>query len=581
MTRDKRIFVLLLLFMSFGLHAQTVNQGRVAVVADGNYRDSDDICATPVSLGIFRALGLNDKVVHYSHSCDLQKGSSDPGGAFREAEMQTSCDGTASSWGGFDGLTFFNAFRDQDATIDDLTIHINNSTSSDPLWIIEAGEPDIMYEAVLQATPSKRQHIYVISHHPANDRGDFHDLDDVMALGIPDNHLHYIPNQNDLLKKDLNNWHWARDHSDSRIQWLWDRGYTAQTDAMMYNGIRGDFDCSDAGMIYYWATLPSGGDENCDIPKLKALFNNYISNVNEIVGPEGYTFSVDETNTVVITDVPYDIAYGHNGSYLYKENQTDDVLCSNTSFGDDPLPGTKKYCFIRESKVSYTGSPTVIPGTIETENYDFGGAGRSYNDVDSENNGGLDFRGEQGVDIDDLPSGNGYAVGWIRKGEWLEYTINVGKSGQYDMKVSYSSKNGGGSIGLDLDGSEIASGITIPTTDDWNLYNDLIETVSLTEGEHVLRVNMEEAGFNLDKLEFAESSITSVNNTVRSSLIEVFPNPSSQGLFNLSEKTQWKIYSARGIKILEGNSNNVNLTNQPKGLYILKTLEETVTLVVN
>jgi hypothetical protein len=45
---------------------------------------------------------------------------------------------------------------------------------------------------------------------------------------------------------------------------------------MHYPAIVGSFDCSDAGMVYYWATLPEGGDENPDVQKLKKLLLNYV-----------------------------------------------------------------------------------------------------------------------------------------------------------------------------------------------------------------------------------------------------------------------------------------------------------------
>lgn len=256
----------------------TIYQGRVAVVADGNYRDSDDIAGTPITLAMLRAMGLENKLVHYSHSCDLVPGSGDPGGVFREVEMQTSCDGTASRWGGFDHLTFFNCQTQKAATILDLKNKINASTLTDPLWIIEAGEPDIMWEAVNAADVSKRQFVYIVTHHPANDVGDFHNLSDVMNLGIPATNLHSIPDQNTLLKTPLSDWYWARDYTDNRVKWLWERGFTAQTTAMNYPAIVGKFDCSDAGMVYYWATLDngSGGDQAPDVPKLKKLFEDYL-----------------------------------------------------------------------------------------------------------------------------------------------------------------------------------------------------------------------------------------------------------------------------------------------------------------
>lgn len=253
---------------------KSVPQGRLAVVTDGNYRDTDDIGATPVSLAILSAFGLEDKLVYYSHSCDLKPGKNDPGGAFREEEMKISCEGTAELWGGFEHINFLNCMQQKSMAVKALTEQINTATLSNPLWIIEAGEPDIIWEAVNLSNEKQRQFVHIVTHHPANDKGDYHDLSDVMNLGIPSINLHRIPDQNKLLKKSLSDWYWARDHNDEKINWLWDRGFKAQTKPMKYPPIDGYFDVSDAGMVYYWATLPQGGDMECDVPKLKKLFLN-------------------------------------------------------------------------------------------------------------------------------------------------------------------------------------------------------------------------------------------------------------------------------------------------------------------
>jgi hypothetical protein len=78
--------------------------------------------------------------------------------------------------------------------------------------------------------------------------------------------------------KPLSDWYWARDHPDARINLLWQRGYTAQTAEVRasYSRIKGTFDCSDAGMLYYWSTLQTGGDKAPDVNKFKQLFLKYI-----------------------------------------------------------------------------------------------------------------------------------------------------------------------------------------------------------------------------------------------------------------------------------------------------------------
>ncbi len=273
----KPIFLFLISIACITQAIAQVPMGRMAYIADGNYRDSDDIAATPVGLAILRAMGLEKKLVHYSHSCDLKPGSGDPGGPFREKEMQISSDGTAERWGGFEHITFFNALRATDATVNDLVKHINNSTEADPLWIIEAGEPDIMVMALKKSDRAKAKFVHIITHHPANDKGDTYNLEDVFKEGVPTANIHRIPDQNTLLRKKLSEFHWARDHKDSRIKWLWDRVNLAQSTEMKYPQIVGWADISDAGMVWWWATLDKGGDEKCDFPKIRKLLEDYVA----------------------------------------------------------------------------------------------------------------------------------------------------------------------------------------------------------------------------------------------------------------------------------------------------------------
>ena len=57
-----------------------------------------------------------------------------------------------------------------------------------------------------------------------------------------------------------------------------------------------------------------------------------------------------------------------------------------------------------------------IPGKVEAENYDVGGAGKAYFDKDDENKG-KEYR-EDAVDV--VKAGDGYAIGYTQEGEWLD-----------------------------------------------------------------------------------------------------------------------------------------------------------------
>ncbi len=251
--------------------------GRVAIVADGNSPDPDDLGGTAISIALLRAAGLEGRLVHYSHSCDLVRGAriSEKAEIERHALMQSSCDVTARRWGGFESLTFYDAKWQQEETLKDLCHAINASTADDPLWIVEAGEPDIIGLA-LDATPKeKHKYVKVLTHHPANDNaGDFYTWQQILDFGIEEVR---IPDQNIDLKVDIAEWDWARDHPDSRVQQIWLQGKIAEVDNVVLFQ-KGKWDCSDAGMILYWITgATNGGLKQGTVGDVKALLLDYIA----------------------------------------------------------------------------------------------------------------------------------------------------------------------------------------------------------------------------------------------------------------------------------------------------------------
>ncbi len=323
--------------------------GKLAVVADGNFRDSDDIAGTPVGLAILQAFGLSSNLVHYSHSCDLISGSNDPGGEYRQAEMQISCNGTVDRWGTFPNVTkFYNCMTEKSATINDLKNKINNASASDHLFIIEAGEPDIIYEALKVSNVTSRQFVHIITHHPANDIGDTYDLIDLLNFGIKWNHLHRIVDQNKLLKKPLSDWNWAKNSSDPKIKWLYDRGFKAQTSEMNYPAIVGKMDCSDAGMTYYWATINNGGDEFCDVAKLQNLLTSNFNNppvASAILNP-------------VTGIVPLAVVFNASAS----SDLDNDPLTFSWNFGDGTTGTGKNVNHTYNAVGNYTAVLTVTDG---------------------------------------------------------------------------------------------------------------------------------------------------------------------------------------------------------------------------
>ena len=182
--------------------------------------------------------------------------------------------------------------------------------------------------------------------------------------------------------------------------------------------------------------------------------------------------------------------------------------------------------------------PQVIPGRLECELYDTGGEGIAFHDSDSINSGSghlntangtflNEFRINEPVDIsytktngvDDNPfnyvtpeMGKLY-VGWTNLGEWLNYTVEVKKTGKYQIGLLYTS-NQGGEIGLTVDKGSDTLKLQISSTyvkadtvawrqwHHWN-YIDNLGILELTKGVHVLTLSTIKNGqMNYNYLEF-------------------------------------------------------------------------------
>ena len=133
----------------------------------------------------------------------------------------------------------------------------------------------------------------------------------------------------------------------------------------------------------------------------------------------------------------------------------------------------------------YGGPPAAVPGTIQAEAFDTGGAGAAYRDATPGNAGGA-FR-QTDVDIEPV-SGGGYDVGWIAPGEWLQYTVNVAAAGSYTAQFIVASSGPGGTFHLEAKGTDVTGAMTIPNTGGWQNWQPISRTVTLAAGVQPMRL---------------------------------------------------------------------------------------------
>ncbi len=149
--------------------------GRIAYTADGNAHDQDDWAATPASLSILSAAGLQGALVHY----DYNDNTADHTDVFPMSFTQEMRDSVtnAAYFFGYDvedlvGETTDSIFYDvslyEQNAIDHLASEIEKSTEDDPLYIILGGPAEIVYQAMEKAEKGK-EYVTVISHSQWNE----------------------------------------------------------------------------------------------------------------------------------------------------------------------------------------------------------------------------------------------------------------------------------------------------------------------------------------------------------------------------------------------------------------------------
>jgi len=146
------------------------------------------------------------------------------------------------------------------------------------------------------------------------------------------------------------------------------------------------------------------------------------------------------------------------------------------------------------STTPFGGTPAALPGILQAENFDEGSAGQAYADNTAANSGGQ-YRNTD-VDIETTSdSGGGYNVGWVKAGEWLKYTVNVSTAGAYDVDLRVASAGAGGTLHLEVNGTDVTGPMPIPDTGAWQTWKTLRKPgVNLPAGVQSWRLVMDSNG---------------------------------------------------------------------------------------
>ncbi len=308
--------------------------------------------------------------------------------------------------------------------------------------------------------------------------------------------------------------------------------------------------------------LVDANEENLEYSVLPALNTTYTWTLPSMVSS---TLSTD-TNVVYLN-------WGtHDGTIK--------VITENACGLDSASLDVK---IIRQLPYPDPTQPQVIPGTIESVNYDFGGEGVAYHDSEPDNQG-TGSRQDEGVDTE--ANDGSENVGWIETGEWLEYTVNVEEAKTYDAEIRIASPNTTGKFRLLFNGVDKSRIISVPSTGSWSSFSSVyLKDLDLDKTDTLLRVEIVEGGFNLGRMIFADSIKTiSLQPELSMKSVQVYPTLTSDYLYikNAPAEVTYTVTDIAGRRVKSGHLNNnaINVMDIKKGSYLLqlKTNDSLITL---
>ena len=189
--------------------------------------------------------------------------------------------------------------------------------------------------------------------------------------------------------------------------------------------------------------------------------------------------------------------------------------------------------------------PIAIPGKIEAENYNKGGAEVAYHDLNKGNEGGK-FRKD---DVDIYQPNMGLAVGYAQKGEWLKYTVNVAADGDYAITANVAGDNGTGGFVLYMDDQCISDTIINDGKgfDSYALVNG--GEASLKAGEHELKIEITSDWIDIDYVAFtAKNALDSEKTAILNQSLRLNIN---------EEASSFNVFDIRGRKMASLKAKNM------------------------
>ena len=143
----------------------------------------------------------------------------------------------------------------------------------------------------------------------------------------------------------------------------------------------------------------------------------------------------------------------------------------------------------------YPGNHNAVPGNILVQDYDTGGQGVGYFDVANVNQGGQ-YRTSEGVSLEGCSEGTTatglYDYGYCAPGDYLNFTVTVAKTDNYNIGFRVAAPALGGLFHLEVDGTNVTGSLQIPNTGGYQNWQTVTApNVNIASGTHIFHLALD------------------------------------------------------------------------------------------
>jgi len=150
-----------------------------------------------------------------------------------------------------------------------------------------------------------------------------------------------------------------------------------------------------------------------------------------------------------------------------------------------------------ENLSPFNGTPSIIPGQIQAEEFDIGDYGDAFFVPAAQDP-------SEDASIENYDASDGSSALMSVSGQWTAYTVNVASSDTFTLTARVASPYTGSAFHVEVDGVNKTGSIYIPNTGSWDTYQAVgLDNISLDAGQHTMTVVIESGGGNVDYLSWS------------------------------------------------------------------------------